>query len=425
MESLPSIATPRQAPADVLGRKQGSTAAVRMLPPSLATPRQDPAAEALERERVPAGTMSTGMLLPPGLQPRPPRHARREHLRARALNRRSLPATSRQPSSRHQHPLDKPAQRRYHTERATRRVFARVPTYLPRMKQDVFKPSVQESCTEHEQVEGARGTSEASAPSRRRNKTDRPSKKPMSKIEARMQEMQLIRDKAAIKEAFGVIDDDGGGSVEAPEVLKALKALGKKLDDKKFWGKFQKLCDEGEMVISAAHFETLMLKMLESSRRKAAREQLGGELLKEKVSASSFYAKRAANSMGQVARHGIKNRLNRVRERTEFGQAQDNVRSTRSEGAQNTIAEEGADASQHVATKTRKKTKKAASPSQEATPLKRGPPQTPEPLEKDGSQWMVEALEQHRGLADIYSALTALQSSAVQAQIVKPPEDLR
>lgn len=70
----------------------------------------------------------------------------------------------------------------------------------------------------------------------------------MSKIEARMKEMQLLRDKVAIKEAFKVIDDDGGGSVEAPEVLKALKALGKKLDDKTFWSKFHTLCDEGEKI---------------------------------------------------------------------------------------------------------------------------------------------------------------------------------
>lgn len=370
-------------------------------------------------------TISPAML-PPGLQPRPPRHARREYLRARALNRESLAATSRQSSSRYEHPLDRPAQRRYHTERATRRVFAHVPTYLPRVKRDVFKLAVQESCNKHEQVDAGRGKYKASAPGHPTRDQAAVSKKPMSKIEARMQEMQLIRDKAAIREAFGVIDDDGGGSVEAPEVLKALKALGKKLDDKTFWSKFQNLCDDGEMAISTAQFEKLMLKVLESSRRKAAKQPMGSELLKSKTSVACFLETKQANSMDQRVRHGIKTRLSRIRERAQFGCAQDNVRLTRSNPLRKEVTEE-ADVDQQGATNdTKRKTQKsaAASTPQEASPREDRQAQTPEP-EKDGSKWMVEALEQHRGLANIYSALTELHSSAVHAQIVAPPEDLR
>ena len=50
---------------------------------------------------------------------------------------------------------------------------------------------------------------------------------------------------------------------------------------------------------------------------------------------------------------------------------------------------------------------------------------TPPPAPPDGSKWMHEALEQHRGLADIYSSLTMLKEGSMRAMIVAPPEDLR
>jgi hypothetical protein len=381
--------------------------------PSLATPLERPSGDSLA-STAPANTR----MLPPGLLPRPPRHARREYLHARAL-KNNASSTSR--PSRYDRPLDTPAQRRYHTERATRRVFGRVPTYLPRVNPDVLGAAAG-SCTKRQHVEAGDGTAEASGA--RRAKRDRPAgSKKMSKIEARMKEMQLLRDKVAIKEAFKVIDDDGGGSVEAPEVLKALKALGKKLDDKTFWSKFHTLCDEGEMVIGAQQFEKLMLKLLESRRRKAARQPLAGELKgKATMTSGSYLEKKKAHGMASGVRHGLQNRLSRLREKTAFGNAQDNVRSTRAD----TVAMVPHEDAPQQAVEGKKMTKSApASGSPAAPPLSGRGALQPVPPEKDGSEWMSEALEQHRGLKDIYTALTALRSSTVQARIADPPEDLR
>ena len=383
--------------------------------PSIATPRRAPAADWL------ATTAPATTRIPvPGLLPRPPRHVRREYLHARAL-KSNASLTSR--PSRYDRPLDMPAQRRYHTERATRRVFGRVPTYLPRVKPDVLEAAAG-SCTKLQQVDAGDGTAKTSGA--RHTKRDRhAASKQVSKIEARMKEMQLLRDKAAIREAFRVIDDDGGGSVEAPEVLKALKALGKKLDDKTFWSKFHKLCDEGEMVISLAMFEKLMLQLLESRRRKAARQPLSGQL-KEKatVNSGSYFEKKQAHGMASGVRHGLQNRLSRLREKAAFGNAQDNVRSTR---AENMAVVQHEDVDQQAADST-KMTKAKSTPainSPVAPPLSGSGALQPVPPEKDGSEWMSEALEQHRGLKDIYTALTALRCSTVQARIADPPEDLR
>lgn len=418
-------------------REQGA-AAQNVIPmqdslPSITVPRQETQAEppAAQYEHGPLAPM-----MPLGLLPRPPRHTRREHFRARALGQRPVPATSRLPASKCNQALDTPAQRRFHTERATRRVFGRVPTYLPRVDRNVLPRPVQvaKSHVQHQQVEVETGTvATEPATQQERDAAAQPkppssTKKRASKAEEHMKEMQLLRDKIAIREAFGVIDDDGGGSVEAPEVLKALKALGKKLDDKKFWSKFQKLCDEGKMVISAAQFEKLMLKLLESSRRKAARK-LGGQSVAT-PSASAYQARKEVQSLDSRVRYNVKNRLYNVREREDFGKV---VRRTRSEtmqfakgGNEATAVHQGPTAKKKSKKKERNRTRKRQSTigSPGVSSLESQRTRTPVPV-KDGSEWMVEALQQHRGIADIYSALTSLRSSTLQARIVDPPEDLR
>lgn len=413
------------------------------LPPPQPRPQEEP------RGGRPAVPKATAM--PPGLLPRPPRHERRAHLRARrAQHQRSLPATSRPSAPTYDHPFDTPAQRRHHTERATRRVFGRVPTYLPRVRRDVLDTTASAPPAPGHDPAVATATSGGAADKagptvgfadtvmggeEPRKMKKRSMTATEQKAEAQRKEMQLKRDRIAIREAFGVIDDDGGGSVEAPEVLKALKALGKKLDDKQFWSKFQKLCDEGEMIISAAQFEKLMLKMLEASRRKTALTQLGGTLLKEKPSASAYHARKRVQSLDSRVKHTMKNRLSKNRERKEFGDHQANVRNHRNETlasldmavlAQEAQGDEAAAPQKQKKKKKKKKTKAdvvGGAPGALTLDGERAP--TPVLPPADGSEWMVEALEQHRGLADIYTALTTLRSSTLQARIVDPPEDLR
>ena len=117
-----------------------------------------------------------------------------------------------------------------------------------------------DAATRHEPEEAR--TSEVSATSAEDPRAGRQSKREQEK-----EKRQVKRDRRAVREAFSVIDDDGGGSVEAPEVLKALRALGKQVDDKSFWTKFQKMCGDGPMFLDREKFETMMLELLARKQR--------------------------------------------------------------------------------------------------------------------------------------------------------------
>ena len=164
-------------------------------------------------------------VLPPALVPRPPIHERRANMRAR--QRETAAATARGPAS-YNHPLDTPAQRRYHTARATTRNFGRVPTYLPRVKNDVLAfasasrlPQASQSHARQASARShlpgksgaAQGPGAPATEERRKNKQEQG----QARIEKERNKLQEKRDKIAIKEAFAVIDDDGG--VSSPAIL--------------------------------------------------------------------------------------------------------------------------------------------------------------------------------------------------------------
>lgn len=71
-------------------------------------------------------------------------------------------------------------------------------------------------------------------------------------------ERQRAEELATYAAAFQIIDMDGSGAVEPPEVLKVLKLLGKKVDDKRFWEVFRELDLDNSSSLELDEFQIVM-----------------------------------------------------------------------------------------------------------------------------------------------------------------------
>ena len=358
----------------------------------------------------------------PQLVPRPPPEEHRTPPR-----RRRGHATARlYADARRTQRADSSARRpKRHTARATTRNFGRVPSYLPRVGAEVLRFAQSTHATapaapaaRHEPPEEARA-SEVSATSAEDPRAGRQSKREQEK-----EKRQVKRDRRAVREAFSVIDDDGGGSVEAPEVLKALRALGKQVDDKSFWTKFQKMCGDGPMFLDREKFETMMLELLARKRQaEAQRSSQGSALpgLKPTMSKVHYSNRRAIHDLPSQHKSMLKRRLRKNRDVKEAGDVHDNVRKNRDPAPPTDNMAEGPrkpkDGSKATESELQPKRQGKATPADDARPQRRG--------RQAGSEWMDEALLQYNNLAETYKALTTLRDLQVEAHITEPPFDPR
>jgi hypothetical protein len=100
--------------------------------------------------------------------------------------------------------------------------------------------------------------------------------------------------------------------VEPYEVLKALKALGKKLDEKQFWQKFAMLCGESSS-LSYARFEMLMMERLQVNRKE---QQRGCRRAPNRnpTSGTKYYDVKAAHGLNSRHKEKLVERLNDAKE---------------------------------------------------------------------------------------------------------------
>ena len=166
--------------------------------------------------------------------------------------------------------------------KAIKRQFARVPTYLPRVRSDYHKFTV--AGQRKAQLEAESAALSALGADKAKGRPKQAAKLVVADLDGEgksekqlKRDQQLKEDRAekqrqddllAIREAFSVMDEDGGGGVEAFEILKALKALGKKLDDAVFWKRYVDLCGDTTAEMRFERFEALMLERLHRNRKK-------------------------------------------------------------------------------------------------------------------------------------------------------------
>lgn len=173
---------------------------------------------------------------------------------------------------------------------------------------------------------------------------------------------QQVTDDMVFREAFRIIDVDGSGTIEAPEVLKTLKTFDRKVNGTAFWDTFRSLDLDHSCALDMHEFVAVMLRITEEQRK--------------------------ARRFGKV--EGVDDQLDRNAKLGLLKSVQARHRQKQKRKA--ALDSGGGEASISAA---------------------------------EGSQWMLEAIEQRRQVCDLYRKLRWLSDTSVSYELIDPEPDPR